>query len=427
MLSRKQFLISSAASFAVLNSISCKGDSNLGVKGISKTLASLKPEEYIADNDDLWRVVRNEFIISDKFINLNNGAVSPQPKSVRNAHVANYNFANEAPVHNMWEVLGDKRENVHLALSAIAGCSPEEIAINRNATEGLSSIIFGLRLKAGDEVVVNKYDYPFVINAWKQREVRDGIKLVFVDPELPIEEDAYVVSLYKDAISAKTKIVHLTHILNWTGQVMPVRKIADIAHSKGCEVVVDVAHSFGLLSFSFDELGADYAAASLHKWLCAPFGTGMLFVKKDKIKNLWPLMSSYQSLSSDIRKFETLGTRSFAAEAAIEEAIFFSDTLGNAKQNRLRFLKNYWLNRIAHIPKVKMLTSRKETFSCGMAMFSIINMDAKDIEAYLFSNFNILTSVVKIEKLNGIRVSPHIYTNTEELDLLVKGIIELTR
>jgi selenocysteine lyase/cysteine desulfurase len=426
MLSRKQFLLSSTASIAALKMVGCAGQNATDkIESYAQSIAHLKPEE-VAGNEGFWDAVRKEFITSGNIINLNNGAVSPQPRQVREAHIANYNFCNEAPAYNMWHILGGKREAVRTSLASIAGCLPGEIAINRNTTEGLTTIISGLPLQPGDEVVLSKYDYPFMINAWKQREKRDNIKLVFLEPDLPIENDDYIVGLYKSALSPRTRIVHLTHILNWTGQIMPIRKIADMAHASGCEVVVDAAHSFALLDYSFAELGADYAAASLHKWLCAPFGTGLLYIKKEKIGNILPLLSSYPALNDDITKFETLGTRSFAAEAAVEEAIAFHQSIGaRNKEMRLRFLKTYLLERISGLKKVKVYTSVNALYSCGMATFGVEGTDAGEIENYLFKKYNIHSSAVNVEKVNGIRISPHIYTTLQELDVLITGIKEL--
>jgi selenocysteine lyase/cysteine desulfurase len=242
----------------------------------------------------------------------------------------------------MWRILDAGREGLRAKLADMEGVSPDEICINRNSTEGLNTIIFGLNLKAGDEVVLSKYDYPNMMNAWKQREKREGIKLKWIDIPQPTENDETIVELYKNAITAKTKIVHITHLINWSGNIVPVKKIADMAHAKGCEVIVDAAHSFGHTDYKIEDTGADYFATSLHKWLCAPFGSGLLYIKKDKIKNVWALLSAPEPDGTDIRKFENLGTRNMAAEMAIGAAVDFHNVIGaKRKEERLRYLKNY--------------------------------------------------------------------------------------
>lgn len=243
-------------------------------------------------------------------------------------------------------------------LAKTAGCSPEEVVINRNSSEGLETVIFGLTLKAGDEVVAAKQDYPNMVNAYKQREMRDGIKVVWINLELPSEDENYLVNQYVNAFSSKTKVVHLTHIINWNGQILPVRRIADEAHRRGIQVVVDGAHSFAHFQFKISELNCDYFASSLHKWLYAPIGSGMLYVKKEKIKELYPLFAMGDPKSEDIRKFEALGTRPFFIEQAIGKALEFHEMIGiERKEKRLHFLKNYWMEKVKNLPKVRLNTS----------------------------------------------------------------------
>ena len=262
----------------------------------------------LLNDDDFWAWVRSCFTTSSNIINLNNGGVSPQPKQVQDVHIKYYQWCNEAPTYYMWRSLDEGREPLRRKLAHFSGVDPEEISINRNATEALNTIIFGLELKEGDEVVVNKYDYPNMRNAWKQREKRDKIKLSWVELNMPTTDDDYIYKIYADAINSNTKIVYLTHLINWTGQLIPVavmKRIADLAHKNGAEVIVDGAHSFAHTNYQIGDLGCDYYGTSLHKWLCAPFGSGMMYIKKDKIKNVWALLSNDLPEGDNIRKFES--------------------------------------------------------------------------------------------------------------------------
>lgn len=390
-------------------------------------LSNTSPEES-ANDEDFWTWIKESYTLSPDVINLNAGGVSAQPKVVQDAHIFNYQFCNQGPSYYMWDVLDKGREPLRAKLADLAGCDPNEIAINRNATEGLNTVIFGLHLKAGDEVVLNKYDYPHMITAWKQREKRDGIKLIWVEFDLPLENDDEIVKLYADKITSKTKIVHVTHVINWVGQIMPARKIADMAHSKGCEVVLDGAHSFNHFDFKIPDTGADYFATSLHKWLGAPFGSGMLYIQKDKIKNIWPLLGDDDAGGNDIRMFEWLGTRSFASEMAIGNAVDFMTGIGiQRKEARLRYLKNYWVNKVKDIPKVSFSTSMLPQYSCGIASFSIDGWNGGDISGKLFDTKKTFVTGMVYEKLNCVRVSPNIYNSTWELDRLVDGIIEIAK
>ena len=380
-----------------------------------------------AEDSDFWSWIRQSYTTSANLINLNNGGVSPQPKIVQDAHIRYYQLSNEAPTYYMWRILDQQREGLRNKLAELSGTLPEELAINRNATEGLNTIIFGLDLKEGDEIVLSTFDYPNMMNAWKQREKRDKIKLVWITIPQPLEDEAAVVKLYEAAITSRTKIVHITHLINWTGNIVPVRAIADMAHKKGCEVIVDGAHSFAHFNFKIPDTGADYFATSLHKWLGAPFGSGLLYIRKEKIKKVWALLSAVEPDGEDIKKFESLGTRSFASEMAIGAAIDFHNLIGaERKEARLRFLKEYWTSKVEKFPKLVFASSLKPKFSCAIANVGCEGWQAQQIEARLFERYKIHTVSIVHEKVNGIRVTPNVYTQTQDLDFLVQGLREIS-
>jgi selenocysteine lyase/cysteine desulfurase len=328
----------------------------------------------------------------------------------------------------MWRILDQGREPLRKDLARISGCSPEEVAIHRNASEALETVIFGLPLKAGDEVVVCKFDYPNCVNAWKQRELRDGIKLVWVSLELPSEDNDYLTSQYTKAFTSKTKLVHITHVFNWTGQIIPARKIADAAHAKGIEVLVDGAHSFAHFEYTIPSLGADYFGTSLHKWLAACIGTGMLYVKKEKIAALYPMFAAPDPKVDNIRKFENLGTRPFFIEQAIGKAIDFHDMIGPArKEQRLFYLKNYWMGAVKDIPKVKLYTSMKQGFGCAIGVIGIEGKAPGELDNFLFNEYKIHVTNINWENIHGVRITPNVYTTTKDLDRLITAIGEFAK
>ena len=377
----------------------------------------------MATDEAFWTSIRELFSRDEKVINLNNGGVSPQPLLVQEAHIERYRRSNLAPSYFMWRKVDDEREPLRTRLATLVNCSAEEIAINRNATEGLNTIIFGLTLEKGAEVVLSPYDYPHMLNAWRQREKRDGLKLNYVQLDLPMEDEDAIVERYREAITPNTKVVHITHVINWTGQIMPVKRITSMAKARGCEVIVDVAHSFIHLPLDLRDIGCDYAATSLHKWLCAPFGTGMMFIRKENIGKVWPLLGNHEPQSDDIRKFETLGTRSFAAEMATHDALDFHETIGQERRTaRFRHLRKYWTEQVKDLKGIRFITPLDDRFAGGMATFSIDGWEAEDIHAHLFSTRGLHTSPVKWDQLNGVRVSPHLYTSERELDLLVEEL-----
>src|SRR6185295_14187807 len=245
----------------------------------------------------------------------------------------------------------------------------------------------------------------------------------WVNLELPSEDTDYLVKAYTQAFTAKTKVVHVTHVINWNGQIIPVRKIADAAHQKGIEVVVDGAHSFTHFPYTIPELQADYFGTSLHKWLSACIGSGALYVKKEKIKKLYPLYAAPDAGVDDIRKFEHLGTRPFFIEQAIGKAIEFYDMIGpQRKEQRLFYLKNYWLNKVKDLPGIKIGTSLKPGFACGIGLIHFPAYKPIEIEAFLWNNYKIHVSQFEWENLKGVRITPNVYTSTKNLDVLVEAL-----
>ncbi len=382
--------------------------------------------DRLATDETFWYQVKNAYTVSANIINLNNGGVSPQPRVVQEA-VERYNrLSNETPSYYMWRVLDKGREPLRRKLADLAGCSPDELAIDRNSSEALETIIFGLRLRAGDEVVLTKQDYPNMINAWKQREHRDGIKLKWLSFDFPIEDKQAIVDRFVEAFTPQTRVVHITHLINWMGQVLPARDIAREARKRGIELVVDAAHSFAQLDYQIPDLECDYFGASLHKWLCAPFGSGLLYVKKDKIKNLYPLFAGPDPESDNIRKFEHLGTRSFAIEQAIGQAVDFHHMIGSErKAKRLHFLKNYWAEKVQELPGVKVDTSLHPEFGCAIALLTIEGKEPQEIGRYLFNEHKVHTVPIVWENISGVRITPNVYTTTRDLDVLVEGVRRL--
>ncbi len=379
--------------------------------------------ETLATEEDFWHYVQQSYTTSGGLINLNNGGVSPSPKIVQDAMKRYHDMSNEAPSYYMWRILDQGREPLREKLANLAGIHAEELALHRNASEALETVIFGLDLKAGDEVVLSKQDYPNMINAWKQREMRDGIKLVWVNHELPSVDNDYLTNNYTQKFTAKTKIVHITHIINWNGQIMPVRQIADIAKAQGIEVLVDGAHSFAHFDFLIPDLNCDYFGTSLHKWLGATIGTGFMYVRKEKIKALFPLFGVDDPHKDDIRKFEALGTRPFFIEQAVDKAIDFHKMIGGErKEARLFYLKNYWMNQIKDLPNLVINTPTKRGFSCAIGNIGFENKKTEDLDNFLFEKYKIHTVAINWENINGLRITPNVYTTIENLDRLVEGI-----
>lgn len=395
---------------------------------VSEGLVQLHRAEHTEaiENDELWKRIQQAYTVSPNIINLNNGGVSPQPKVVQDAVDRYYHLSNEAPSYYMWRIVDQGREAVRMKLADLAGTSTEELAINRNATEALDTVIFGMPLEKGDEVILTKQDYPNMINAWKQREKRDGIKLVWLNLDLPSEDEDAIIKAFTDATTKKTRVYHITHMINWNGQLLPAKRLCEEAYKRGIKTVVDGAHTFAHIDFKVGELGCDYFGTSLHKWLCAPFGTGMLYVKKDRIAETFPLIPHHEPQSENIRKFEALGTRSFAPEQAIGHAINFHLSIGSKiKQDRLQYLKTYWCNKVMEHPKITIGTSLNKNFACALAVVNVEGMEPGEVSAALFRDYKIHTTSIVWENIRGVRITPHVYTMTYDLDRLVDALMTI--
>jgi len=377
----------------------------------------------LVKDETFWYQIKTMYSSSPGILNLNNGGVSPQPLIVQEARERYDKMCNEAPSYYMWRILDQGREPLRQRLADLAGASNEEISICRNASEALETVIFGLRLEKGDAVVLSRLDYPNMMNAWKQREHRDGIVLKWVELDLPSMTDKEIIDAYEEQMTPDVRIVHITHMINWNGHILPTRKIADIAHAKSARVLVDGAHTFAHLQFTIPELGADFFGTSLHKWLCAPFGSGMLYVKKEHISSLYPLLAHAEPDSADIRKFESLGTRSFPIEQAIGQALDFHYSIGSQlKQERLQYLKEYWTDAVKDNPKIKIKTDPHPSRSCALCIVEVDGFTPAQLTDELQTKYKIHTTGIDYYNVKGVRVTPHVYVVKSDLDRLISAL-----
>lgn len=427
MIKRRDFIKKSIAVGAFSSSSIYQKVYGKAFEEYNSSFSNISPTE-LAKEEDYWSFISQAYTVHPSIINLNNGGVSPSPRIVQDA-LARYNdLSNEAPSYYMWKIIDMGREPLRMKLAELAGCKPDEIAINRNATEALNTVIYGLDLNKGDEVVGTLQDYPNMIQAWKQRAQREGIVYKQISFDFPVENDDIILKAFEEAITPRTKVFHITHIINWVGQILPVVKLCALAKKYNIITIVDGAHSFGLLDFKIPELGCDYFGTSLHKFLSAPIGSGMLWIKKEKISSIWPLVCNDNPKSDDIRKFETLGTRSFPIEQAIGEAINFHNGIGNKrKEERIRYLKNYWANSVKDIPNVRLHTSLKDDYSCAICGVSIQGMTPGKVSEKLFNNYKIHTTSITWENISCVRITPHVYSRLNDLDRLIYAISDIAK
>ena len=386
------------------------------VEAATKNISHLMPEQAAMD-EDYWSIIQNAFTVTRGIVNLNNGGVSPSPRIVTEALVRYIWQQEDATAYTMWQILEPQSETIRTGLAEMFGCDREEIAITRNASESLEILLMGMDFKPGDEILTTTQDYPRMVTTLKQRERREGLVLKMVKIPIPPRDLNEITAAFEKGITPRTKLILVSHQVNITGQITPVKAVCEMARAKGIETIVDGAHSFAQFDFKQKDLACDYFGTSLHKWLFAPKGSGLLFVKRDKIAKLWPLMAAEEKQATDIRKFEEVGTHSAAPRLAIGEAMLFHNSIGGKrKEARLRYLSRYWMNRLKDVPKIGFNTSFDPNQSCAIANVNVAGVEPTAIGSYLFAKHHIFTTPIVHDEFKGIRITPNVYTTLGELD-----------
>jgi isopenicillin-N epimerase len=397
------------------------------VHAAAKRVAHLSAEDAARD-ESFWFDIQQAFSVTRGIVNLNNGGVSPSPRIVTEALVRYLWQQEDATAYTMWQILEPQSETIRTGLAEAFGCDREEVAITRNTSDSLEAVLFGLDLRAGDEVLTTTQDYPRMLTTLRQRERRDRVVLKTVRIPVPPKDPSEITAAYEAGLTPRTRLVLVSHMINLTGQITPVRDICEMARRRGAESVVDGAHSFAQFPFKRDDIACDYFGTSLHKWLHAPKGTGMLYVRRDKITKVWPLMAAEKSQDNDIRKFEETGTRSAAQRLAIGEALLFQQGVGpERKEARLRLLARHWMNQLKGEPNVRFNTSFDDRQSCALANVHVEGTEPGALCDYLMSRHKIFATPIVHDEFKGVRVTPSVYTTLKELDRFCEVLTGIAR
>ena len=384
------------------------------------------PAADVAADESYWREIQQAFTLDRTIINLNNGGCCPSPRVVHEAFKRYLDLSNEAPVYHMWQILEPNIESVRRNLAAEFGCSPEEMAITRNASEALQIAELGIDLEAGDEVVTTNQDYGRMLDTWEQRVKRDGITLTKISFPVPPRSLDDLADRLLGAITPATRVLHFCHITNLTGQIFPVKQICDEARRRGVKTIVDGAHAFAHFPAKVGDLGCDYYGTSLHKWLLAPIGTGFLYVRKENIPALWPLTPAGDPHRDDIRKFEEVGTHPAANHNAIAEALAFHQGIGiERKAARLRYLRDRWAKRLMENPRMKLHTSLDPAQSCAIGNIQIAGVPTGKVVTRLWDKWRIIATPIVHPEYEGLRVTPNVYTTLGEIDTFIGAMEEI--
>jgi len=387
--------------------------------------ADIAPEK-LASNEDFWDEIRMGYRLKPDYINLENGFYCMQPQHTLEAFIEHVREVNYHASYYMRTVQRDNKKKMATKLADLASCSAEELIITRNTTESLDLIIGGFPWKEGDEAVMAEQDYGAMLQMFKQVSRRNGVvnKVISV-PNHP-KSDEEIVDLYASAITPKTRLLMVCHMINITGHILPIQKICDMAHSKGVQVMVDGAHTFGHINFSIPDLHCDYYGASLHKWLSVPLGSGVLYVKKEHIPSIWPLLAEGKRDDDDITRLNHIGTHPVHTDLAISNAIDYHMMIGpDRKESRLRYIQNYWTTKVRNLPNVILNTPEDPTRSCAIANVGIKGMKPAELAKTLIDKYKIFTVAIDGANVHGCRITPNVYTSIEELDTFVKAIKEL--
>ncbi|MFN6341945.1 MAG: aminotransferase class V-fold PLP-dependent enzyme [Bacteroidota bacterium] len=383
-----------------------------------------------SSGNDYWENIRSDYDSNTDFINLENGYYSMMAKPVMEAYLRDIRYTNRESSRYMRTVQFENKFKTRDRLADLVGCNKDELIITRNTTESLDTIISGIDWKAGDEAVVAYQDYGSMLDMFRQQQRRYGIVVKYVSVPPHPKSDKDIVEVYEQAITPRTRLLMICHIINTTGHILPVKKICDMAHRKGVEVMVDGAHAIAHIDFRINDLNCDYYGSSLHKWLGAPLGAGLLYVRKDRIRKIWPLFGEGAYADDDIRKLNHTGTNPVAVDIAVNHAIDYHVAIGiKRKEERLRFLQQYWTKKVRKLKKVNIHTPLEDNRSCAIANFSIEGLSPAELSGALFNKYRIWTVAIDNPQagVRGVRVTPHLYTTTATLDTLVNAVSELAK
>lgn len=384
--------------------------------------------ESVARDEDFWAEVARAFTVDRSMVNFNNGGVSPSPAWVQDAMKGHLDFSNLAPSYTMWDVLEPQQESVRQRMAREWGVNTEEVALTRNASEGLQICQLGYDLRAGDEVLTSTQDYGRMLTTFKQRERREGIVLRQIELPVVTEDPTEIVQRFEAGIKDRTRLILMCHMINLTGQILPVREVVSMARSHGIPVIVDGAHALAHFDFDISDLECDNYSTSLHKWLFAPHGTGLLYVRREIISDIWPMMAAREEMDDNIRKFEEIGTHPAANHLAVAEALTFHQGIGaKRKEERLIYLRDVWAKRLMEHDRIRIHTSLKPGFACGIANVEIEGEDMPRLRNWLWDRRRILTVSINHTQFQGLRISPSVYSTLEEVDRFVEAMEHVLR
>ena len=377
----------------------------------------------LAKDEDFWSQIRNQYLLKPDYINLENGYYNFLPQPLLNKYIEHIKEVNLQGSYYMRTVQFDNKKKITARLANVLGCGADELIITRNTTESLDMVIGGLNWEKEDEAIMAYQDYGAMLDMFEQVQTKYGVVRVMVSVPNHPKNDEEIVQLYEQAITAKTKVILVSHMINISGQILPIKKISEMAHAKGVQVIVDGAHAFAHIRYDINDLNCDYYAASLHKWLSTPLGAGLLYIRKDNIHKVWPLLADGEKDKNKINRLNHTGTHPVHTDLTINDSIDYYEMIGaERKETRLRYLQNYWTEKVKRIPRIILNTPVEANRSCAIANVGIEGIEPADLAKRLLKEHQIFTVAIDYANIRGCRICPNLYTTTRELDVFVSAL-----
>ncbi len=406
--------------------------SNSNHRTYQEILFEIKKLDFSDPKDEkTWAKAQDLFPKKPDFIQLEHGYFSHAFLNVLEIENKELEIIQKESSYYMRIKQEELLENSRLKLSQYLGFEKEELAITRNTTESLNIVFNGIDWKKNDEIIIGNQDYGSMVESINQLAQRYHIKVKIAQIPINPTNDEEIISAYTQLINKKSKLVLITHLINLSGQIIPIEKINDQIKKIDHRIITvsDSAHSVSQIDFDFKNSKIDIFAGSLHKWTCCSIGLGFLKIKKELIPQIWPLFGDTNYPKDNIRKFEHFGTRPLQVYKALNTAIENNSVFGSIKNKelRLQYLQQYWRNKV-DLQKFSFNTPQDEKRYAAISNIASRLEQYKlpqNLSEFLWKEYRIFSVAINHEIIKGVRITPHLTTNIEELDQLVYALNQL--
>ncbi|MEP3208731.1 MAG: aminotransferase class V-fold PLP-dependent enzyme [Maribacter sp.] len=393
------------------------------VQLFQNALSDLKTTETA---EALWQKVQSQFHFAEGLTYFNNGSLGACPKPIREATINFQNTLDDFPSKYMWGGWKNEIEEVRQKTADLFSVTKEEIALIHNTTEGMNLIASSMDLQPGDEIISADHEHTSALNPWKYWQESKGIKII--TPTLPILPKSVeeVVEIYRKAITEKTRVISICHLVNTNGMILPIKEVSKMAHEKGILVAVDGAQGTGMFNIDLKDIGCDFYTVSAHKWLFSPKGVGIFYAKQESQKHLKPLVVARGYEDTSIRRLENYNTRNLPEVLGLGAALDYRNAIGAQKiHDRTYELKHYFRNKIRDNSKLMLKTPEPDSLSAGIQVVEVLGKDVQEVKHRLFDEYGIDSRPMSKFGLNAVRLSFAIFIGKKQIDALVDALVSI--